>query len=228
MKNLFARGGIEFLAVLLGISGSLWMENNRQIKLEDEQIYNTLYSLKEELITLNEYSERYKSKILRDYRICDKLLTDWGSNDIDSLVNQELEGRNLILTIKAYRAFHPPISIFNSLKSDGSIGLIKNPNIKTKINNVYEVSFSHIQEGVDNERNLYQKLNEYMILNYPYLLIDNQSSKYKTALTKFLNDEIALAYIIEKNSMRNFLANLISRYMTRVNDLNLLIDSQIK
>lgn len=228
MKNLFARGGIEFLAVLLGISGSLWMENNRQIKLEDEQIYNTLYSLKEELITLNEYSERYKSKILRDYRICDKLLTDWGSNDIDSLVNQELEGRNLILTIKAYRAFHPPISIFNSLKSDGSIGLIKNPNIKTKINNVYEVSFSHIQEGVDNERNLYQKLNEYMILNYPYLLIDNQSSKYKTALTKFLNDEIVLAYIIEKNSMRNFLANLISRYMTRVNDLNLLIDSQIK
>ncbi|RZP30229.1 hypothetical protein EVA23_03830 [bacterium] len=227
MKNLFARGGIEFLAVLLGISGSLWMENNRQIKLEDEQIYNTLYSLKEELITLNEYSERYKSKILRDYRICDKLLTDWGSNDIDSLVNQELEGRNLILTIKAYRAFHPPISIFNSLKSDGSIGLIKNPNIKTKINNVYEVSFSHIQEGVDNERNLYQKLNEYMILNYPYLLIDNQSSKYKTALTKFLNDEIVLAYIIEKNSMRNFLANLISRYITRINDLNILIDSEI-
>tara|TARA_B100001123_G_C15130847_1_gene955278 strand:- start:55 stop:741 length:687 start_codon:yes stop_codon:yes gene_type:complete len=228
MKNLFARGGIEFLAVLLGISGSLWMENNRQVKLEDEQIYNTLYSLKEELVTLNEYSERYKNKILRDYKICDQLLTDWGSNDIDSLVNQELEGRDLILTIKAYRAFHPPISIFNSLKSDGSIGLIKNPNIKTKINNVYEVSFSHIQEGVDNERNLYQKLNEYIILNYPYLLIDDKSIKYKTALTKFLNDEIALAYIIEKNSMRNFLANLISRYMIRVNDLNLLIDSHIK
>jgi|TARA_Y100001970_G_scaffold146821_1_gene180304 hypothetical protein len=228
MKNLFARGGIEFLAVLLGISGSLWMENNRQVKLEDEQIYNTLYSLKEELVTLNEYSKRYKNKILRDYKICDQLLTDWGSNDIDSLVTQELEGRDLILTIKAYRAFHPPISIFNSLKSDGSIGLIKNPNIKTKINNVYEVSFSHIQEGVDNERNLYQKLNEYIILNYPYLLIDDKSIKYKTALTKFLNDEIALAYIIEKNSMRNFLANLISRYMIRVNDLNLLIDSHIK
>ena len=228
MKNLFARGGIEFLAVLLGISGSLWMENNRQVKLEDEQIYNTLYSLKEELVTLNEYSKRYKNKILRDYKICDQLLTDWGSNDIDSLVTQELEGRDLILTIKAYRAFHPPISIFNSLKSDGSIGLIKNPKIKRKINNVYEVSFSHIQEGVDNERNLYQKLNEYIILNYPYLLIDDKSIKYKTALTKFLNDEIALAYIIEKNSMRNFLANLISRYMIRVNDLNLLIDSHIK
>ena len=228
MKNLFARGGIEFLAVLLGISGSLWIENNRESNLENEQIYNTLYSLKEELVTLQEYSEQYKGKIIRDYNICDNILVNWGNIDIDSLVNQKFEGRNLVLTIKAYRAFHPPISIFNSLKSDGSIGLIKNPNIKMKINNVYEVSFSHIQEGVDNERILYQKLNEYIILNYPYLLINDDSNEYKEALREFLNDEIALAYIIEKNSMRNFLANLISRYMIRVNDLNLLIDSHIK
>ena len=227
MKNLFARGGIEFLAVLLGISGSLWIENNRESNLENEQIYNTLYSLKEELVTLQEYSERYKGKIIRDYNICDNILVNWGNIDIDSLVNQKFEGRNLVLTIKAYRAFHPPISIFNSLKSDGSIGLIKNPNIKMKINNVYEVSFSHIQEGVDNERILYQKLNEYIILNYPYLLINDDSNEYKEALREFLNDEIVLAYIIEKNSMRNFLSRLISRYISRVNDLSILIDSEI-
>ena len=227
MKNLFARGGIEFLAVLLGISGSLWIENNRESNLENEQIYNTLYSLKEELVTLQEYSERYKGKIIRDYNICDNILVNWGNIDIDSLVNQKFEGRNLVLTIKAYRAFHPPISIFNSLKSDGSIGLIKNPNIKMKINNVYEVSFSHIQEGVDNERILYQKLNEYIILNYQYLLINDDSNEYKEALREFLNDEIALAYIIEKNSMRNFLSRLISRYISRVNDLSILIDSKI-
>ena len=227
MKNLFARGGIEFLAVLLGISGSLWIENNRESNLENEQIYNTLYSLKEELVTLQEYSERYKGKIIRDYNICDNILVNWGNIDIDSLVNQKFEGRNLVLTIKAYRAFPPPISIFNSLKSDVSIGLIKNPNNKMKINNVYEVSFSHIQEGVDNERILYQKLNEYIILNYPYLLINDDSNEYKEALREFLNDEIALAYIIEKNSMRNFLSRLISRYISRVNDLSILIDSKI-
>ena len=27
MKNILTRGGIEFLAVLLGISGSLWIDN---------------------------------------------------------------------------------------------------------------------------------------------------------------------------------------------------------
>ena len=30
MKNILARGGIEFLAVLLGISLSLWVEDWRQ------------------------------------------------------------------------------------------------------------------------------------------------------------------------------------------------------
>jgi len=228
MKNLFARGGIEFLAVLLGISGSLWMENNRQLKLENEQVYNTLNSLKEELITLTEYSERYRGKIERDYNVCENILNKWGENNIDSLSNEVLEGRDLILTIKAYRAFHPPISIFNSLKSDGSIGLIQNPIIKTKINNVYEVSFSHIQEGVDNERLLYQKLNEYIILNYPYLLIKNNGNDYRSALSQFLNDKVALGFITEKNSMRKFLLRLIDNYIIRVNNLSALIELNIK
>ena len=30
MKNILARGGIEFVAVLLGISGSLWIDNNKK------------------------------------------------------------------------------------------------------------------------------------------------------------------------------------------------------
>ena len=30
MKNILARGGIEFLAVLLGISGSLWIDGNQE------------------------------------------------------------------------------------------------------------------------------------------------------------------------------------------------------
>ena len=228
MKNLFARGGIEFLAVLLGISGSLWIENNRQLKLENEQIYNTLNSLKEELVTLTEYSERYRGKIDRDYNVCENILNQWGENNIDSLSNEILQGRDLILTIKAYRAFHPPISIFNSLKSDGSIGLIKNPIIKTKINNIYEVSFSHIQEGVNNERYLYQKLNEYIIMNYPYLLINDKGSDYRNALSQFLDDKVVLGFITEKNSMRKFLLRLIDNYIIRVNDLNALIEVNIK
>ncbi|SVB62263.1 uncharacterized protein METZ01_LOCUS215117 [marine metagenome] len=31
MKNILARGGIEFLAVLLGITASLWIDKNQKI-----------------------------------------------------------------------------------------------------------------------------------------------------------------------------------------------------
>jgi hypothetical protein len=32
MKNILARGGIELIAALLGITGSLWINKNRRIK----------------------------------------------------------------------------------------------------------------------------------------------------------------------------------------------------
>ena len=34
MKNVLARGGIEFLAVLLGISGSLWLDDRSTLNQE--------------------------------------------------------------------------------------------------------------------------------------------------------------------------------------------------
>ena len=39
MKNILARGGIEFLAVLLGITSSLWIDNNKKLAdIESERI----------------------------------------------------------------------------------------------------------------------------------------------------------------------------------------------
>ncbi|MBC8345765.1 MAG: hypothetical protein ISR82_08445 [Candidatus Marinimicrobia bacterium] len=45
MKNILARGGIEFLAVLLGISGSLWIDDsstNRNDRTEEYEAYSRL------------------------------------------------------------------------------------------------------------------------------------------------------------------------------------------
>ncbi len=45
VKNILARGGIEFLAVLLGISGSLWIDDsstNRNDRTEEYEAYSRL------------------------------------------------------------------------------------------------------------------------------------------------------------------------------------------
>ena len=49
MKNVLARGGIEFLAVLLGISGSLWIDDYSEKKELDKQVFASLHALKDDL-----------------------------------------------------------------------------------------------------------------------------------------------------------------------------------
>ncbi len=47
MKNILARGGIEFLAVFLGIALSLWVDDYRQEKELNNRIiddYRNIYS----------------------------------------------------------------------------------------------------------------------------------------------------------------------------------------
>ena len=37
MKNILARGGIEFISVLLGISGSLWIDKFKAYDFNNDQ-----------------------------------------------------------------------------------------------------------------------------------------------------------------------------------------------
>ena len=57
MKNLLARGGIEFLAVLFGISGSLWVDDYRVGLINKEKsINNQREFLSFQLDELNKFS----------------------------------------------------------------------------------------------------------------------------------------------------------------------------
>ena len=63
MKNLFMRGGIEFMAVLLGISASLWLENNRTERELKSQLNQSLKALKLSIIedkkSMNQFIENH-------------------------------------------------------------------------------------------------------------------------------------------------------------------------
>ena len=57
MKNILTRGGIEFLAVLLGISGSLWIDNyskEREIYIAlNQDISNIRLDIEQDLEEIN-------------------------------------------------------------------------------------------------------------------------------------------------------------------------------
>ena len=62
MKNVLARGGIEFLAVLLGISGSLWLDDrstfNQERKYEFEAYLRLSNALSLDMVGLKEDVEK--------------------------------------------------------------------------------------------------------------------------------------------------------------------------
>ena len=55
MKNILARGGIEFLAVLLGITGSLWIDGNKQTKEKNEHQIKLLEAVYQDIIATEKY-----------------------------------------------------------------------------------------------------------------------------------------------------------------------------
>ena len=69
MKNILARGGIEFLAVLLGLSGSLWIDGVSKNNAQRKEFFQDLIAINNELIDdLSVVSEKieYNEKKLKE------------------------------------------------------------------------------------------------------------------------------------------------------------------
>lgn len=216
MKNILARGGIEFLAVFIGIILSLHLDDVRDYRIVQNKNINNLLSLGNELDQRIGYVDKKISQYQRDISIGEYVIENWKKvdfNHVDSLTKND---RGIILTLKAYRAINLPTSVYNSLNSDGSIGLLENDSIKILINNLYEVFPSHIVDGVENERVLYHSFNKYIIENYP-TITDREISKASISdYKRFFNDDIALGYTKEKTHIRKFTHRNIVSYRKRL------------
>ena len=216
MKNILARGGIEFLAVFIGIILSLHLDDVRDDRIVQNKNINNLRSLGNELDQRIGYVDKKIAQYQRDISIGEYVIENWKKvdfNHVDSLTKND---RGIILTLKAYRAINLPTSVYNSLNSDGSIGLLENDSIKILINNLFEVFPSHIVDGVENERVLYHSFNKYIIENYP-TITDREISKASISdYKRFFNDDIALGYTKEKTHIRKFTHRNIVSYRKRL------------
>ena len=216
MKNVLARGGVEFLAVFIGIILSLYVDDNRDRRIMQDNNIKNLRSLGNELDQRISYIDKKISQYERDINIGEYVIDNWKKIDLDRIDSLTKNGRGIILTLKAYRAINLPTSVYNSLNSDGSIGLLENDSIKILINNLYEVFPSHIVDGVENERVLYHSFNKYIIEQYP-MILDRKISKASASDYKiFFNDNIALGYTKEKTHIRKFTHRNIVSYRERL------------
>ena len=223
MEKLLTRGGVELIAVVWGITLSLWVDDKKELSVVKKNNVKTLKSIKAEVALRIKYIDRKMNQYKRDIEVGDYIIKNWNKIDYDSIASITKNDRDIILTLKAYRAINLPTSIYNSLNSDGSIGKLEQDSIKIILNDLYEVIPAHIVDGVENERVLYHSFNEYIIKNYPIIVNDAVGKKEYDDYGRFFDDDVVLGYVLEKTHLRKFILKLITNYYNRLIELEKMI-----
>ena len=138
MKNILARGGIEFLAVLLGLSGSLWIDGVSKNNAQRKEFFQDLIAINNELIDdLSVVSEKieYNEKKLKEIR------------EFLAIFEKSKIGEEALDTIAFFkeplgnRSFFGKKSAYLSSKSAGNFNRTSNLNIVHTLTRLYDQTY---------------------------------------------------------------------------------------
>jgi hypothetical protein len=135
MKNILARGGIEFLAVLVGLSGSLWIDGNvkeNEAIVQNNEILNRLYA---NLRADSSDGEWNRKAYERGIKGCARIIEWCDSNPTFDSVDDSIEKDISAILIATY--FGNNDEEYNSLKNSGQMHLIKNNTLISDLHRYY-------------------------------------------------------------------------------------------
>ena len=170
-KKHLVKYSLEFLVIVLGVSVSFYFsELSKAADLKDSSI-NVKQSLLNEITEIEEYVKERENAFFSD------------TQTILTLQNKEIKVDSLIVlkrvavTLFNYRGFSPPNSVYNSLVSDGNLGLIQSSEIKEELSKMHNQHFYHIKSNIDDENIAKKKIVNYFQLNYPKFFLEGQFSE---------------------------------------------------
>ena len=191
MKNILARGGIEFLAVIMGISGSLWLDDNSTYKNDrklEYEAYSRLYS------ALNEDVKLMNDALIENERgiyILDKMI-----NNMNSLSNDTLA--LYIDQSQKYANMSPHISDYETLKNTGRLYKITDIDLLQRIVDLYDNRYSVIAHwSIEDKRAIFMQ-DEFFINNYAMAPSNEWTTlkNIKKDRQKLANDDTYRNYLI--------------------------------
>ena len=221
MKNVLARGGIEFLAVLLGITGSLWIDNNKDIREVNYQIKRSLHALKETLIsdskTLEQYISEYENKIVHFEYI-------QNADSVQSSSNSRLRKAFEETTTNA--GIRLDNTIFNSLESLGLIYKINNDSLRNAILNLYQKRYVFLKEITDYHLHTIQQMDAVILDNFimsKTTRMWNLDYSHISTRQKIIDNQIFQNYLAANKSTHSILDFLCKEILIDIKSLiNLL------
>tara|TARA_Y100000591_G_scaffold122155_1_gene104255 strand:- start:112 stop:792 length:681 start_codon:yes stop_codon:yes gene_type:complete len=169
MKNIIARGGIEFLAVLLGISGSLWLDD-RSTYTQERKYEIEAYQRLSNALTLD--IEGLVEDTKENVRMIDVL--NLMINNIESISNDSMV---LYIDItQSYSDMETHISDYETLKNTGRLYNITDLDMLQRIIDMYDKKYGEINDWKAEDKRAIWLQDEFFINNYSM----QPSSKWTT------------------------------------------------
>jgi len=159
MKNILARGGIEFLAVIMGISGSLWLDDNNTYNSDRKQEYEAYDRLSN---ALSEDIKLMDEALIENDRVI--YIIEKMMNDMSSLSNDTLSV--YIDESQTYANINPHISDYETLKNTGRLYKITDIDLLQKIIDLYDNRYGVIDHWTIEDKRAIFMQDEFFINNY--------------------------------------------------------------
>ena len=192
MKNILARGGIEFLAVLLGITASLWIDKNQKesdIELERTKI---LTSLQMEMNEIKNYCDERKRTWKKDINLVNEFLyPSNGIFSVDSILKMTTSKSRIERFMIIYRVFDPPMNRYYSIINSGDLKYVKSDKVKELLSRLHNTSFSYVETSVEYEKQLKQSFLSFLAINHSDVILARDNTKISiNRYSELLNDAI--------------------------------------
>lgn len=191
MKNILARGGIEFIAVILGISGSLWIDDWSSYKTDREKELETFSRLSIALNEDNLLLEEALKANARRVNVLNDLIYDFENISMDTL-------SKYIEEIQYYTRMDPHISDFETLKSTGQLYTILDFDILQGIIDLYDNKYSIIKHWMNEDKRAIFLQDEYFLENYSMIPTKHWSTlkNLEKDYQKLKNDKTFFNYLV--------------------------------
>ena len=217
MKSILARGGIEFMAVLLGISASLWIENSRTERELQTQLNQSLKALKLSIIEDKKAMERFTDnhkELISHFNFIQN------EDSVKKSSNKRLKKAFEQTTIP--RSINLDYTIFSSMESSGLIYKIQDDQLRNKILKLYQSRYNSLIEIFDYDLENVKKMDDVIINNF---IISKESVMwnldYDNPSTRIdlIGNQIFQNYMAGNKSTKIIMVSLIRNLTKHVDNL---------
>lgn len=223
MKNVLARGGIEFLAVLLGISGSLWLDDRstftQERKYEVEAYQRLSNALSVDMQGLKEDAEKNDRMIY----VLGLMINRMNTISNDSLLHY-------IDITQSYTDMETHVSDYETLKNTGRLYSISNMDMLQRVIDMYDKKYGEISDWKAEDKRAIFMQDEFFIKNYAMQPADSWTTlrDIKKDRQRLINDDTYRNYLIFLYQVKNRMNAEWNKLIIDIGSLNKDILTQVR